>query len=226
MAAMSCIDGLTGIGIRPTIIKCAPAEATEIRSHVMRRAPMLLGRSTPMTAPYATRRAPDVMTVVLNMRAEKSWKVPSCEKCSVHHIESLVVRIAIRTPMTSAPVASEPRRCVAPAGEWRAGGCDEVAEGRALASAGWERRRSCSTGAIMVIRGHRRVNGNHPRRVDPPSPGRLVVESVAGGYKNSPALTALTDRPKGSAVRLDCERCSPSGGAVSWHSRLWTTLRA
>ncbi|WP_141930661.1 hypothetical protein [Microbacterium sp. SLBN-146] len=72
MAAMSCMGGLTGIGIRPTIIKCAPAEATEIRIQVIRRTPMFLGRSTPMTAPYATRIAPDVMTVVLKARAEKS----------------------------------------------------------------------------------------------------------------------------------------------------------
>jgi hypothetical protein len=182
VAARSCIRGLTGMGIRPTIIMCAPADATEIRTHVMRRRPMLFGRSTPMTAPYAMRRAPEVMTVVLKVRAEKSWNVPSCEKWRVHHIESLVVRIAIRTPMTSAPVASEPRRCVAPTGERRSGGGDAAgAEGRALASAGLGRRRRSSTGAIMVIRGHRRVNGNHPRRVDPPSPGRLVVESVAGG---------------------------------------------
>lgn len=167
------------------------------------------------------------MTVVLKVRAEKSWNVPSCEKWRVHHIESLVVRIAISTPMTSAPVASEPRRCVAPTVEGGAvRGDDEVADGRALASGGRERRRSGSTGAIMVIRDHRRVNGNHPRRVDPPSPGRLVVESVAGGYKNSPALTALTDRAKGSAVRLSCERCSPSGRPVSLVGRLWTTLRA
>lgn len=51
VAARSCMSGLTGMGISPTIIMWAPADATEIRTQVTRRLPTLVGRSTPMTAP-------------------------------------------------------------------------------------------------------------------------------------------------------------------------------
>ena len=63
-----------------------------------------------MTAPYAESSAPETMTVELKVRPEKSWCVPSCEKCSVHHVPSCVVTTASSTPVMSAIVAIAPSR--------------------------------------------------------------------------------------------------------------------
>ncbi|MDN3497263.1 hypothetical protein QL996_15090, partial [Planococcus sp. APC 4015] len=60
---------------------------------------------------------PEIMTVVLNVRPEKSSNVPSWEKCRVHQRLSRVVRMARSTPKTRTTVEIVPRKCEEPGGE-------------------------------------------------------------------------------------------------------------
>nr|WP_240642160.1 hypothetical protein [Microbacterium sulfonylureivorans] len=57
------------------------------------------------TTPYVARRNPATIAVELKTWAEKSSKVPSCEKCSCHHCGSRVVTTAIATPTARAAMA-------------------------------------------------------------------------------------------------------------------------
>lgn len=50
IAARSCMAMLKGIGMRPTMVRCAPAEASDARIQTERRRPMPAGRSAPTTA--------------------------------------------------------------------------------------------------------------------------------------------------------------------------------
>ena len=50
-AAMSCITGLTGMGMRPTTVRCMPAEMTEARNPRAVRRPMFFGRTVTASTP-------------------------------------------------------------------------------------------------------------------------------------------------------------------------------
>jgi hypothetical protein len=80
VAITLCMSGLTGIGTRPTAVRCRPAETIDPRNAraVRRRVPR--GRATATSTPYVARKKPAKIAVALNIRPEKSACVPSCEK--------------------------------------------------------------------------------------------------------------------------------------------------
>lgn len=79
-AMTSCITALTGIGTMPTPVRCRPAETTEPRKAREVRRRMPVGRAIATNTPYAARKKPEKIVMVLNARPEKSEWVPSCEK--------------------------------------------------------------------------------------------------------------------------------------------------
>jgi len=129
---------------------------------------MLSGRSAPTTVAYAARTMPDTMIAVLNVRPEKSSKVPSWEKWSVHQKPSRVVTMATATPSTRITVEMEPRTCDAP----RSGA------GRGAESVDDERRdvRLCTAGSSVPSSGAARLR----------EPGASVVIWVTVGSGNHP----------------------------------------
>lgn len=74
-------------------------------------APTKAGRSARSRTPYSVSSIPAPMTVELNIRPEKSWCVPSSEKCRCHHSGSLVVSTATATPSASPLIATVNERC-------------------------------------------------------------------------------------------------------------------
>ncbi len=76
-AMRSCITALTGIGTIPTPVRCRPAETTEPRKAWEVRRRMPLGRAIARNTPYAARKKPEKIAMVLNVRPEKSEWVPS-----------------------------------------------------------------------------------------------------------------------------------------------------
>jgi hypothetical protein len=50
-AAMSCMTGLTGIGMRPTTVRCIPAEITETRNPRAVRRLILVGSTVTASTP-------------------------------------------------------------------------------------------------------------------------------------------------------------------------------
>lgn len=147
VAMMSCMTGLTGIGTMPTAVRCSPAEMSATRNaradprRPPRAAPRsgsvgAVGSATRTRTPYAARKNPENITIVLNARPEKSEWVPSCEKWCCHHVGSCVVRTARRTPAGSESTASRPMR-------WAMSG--EVSARRS-----WARDASTGGGAVSV----------------------------------------------------------------------------
>nr|WP_194410222.1 hypothetical protein [Microbacterium cremeum] len=102
---------LTGIGTRPTAVRWRPAETTDPRRARAVRRRVWTGRATARNTPYAARKKPANITVVLNARPEKSVNVPNCEKWRCHHSGSWVVRAAMATPTGSDSTASRPMPC-------------------------------------------------------------------------------------------------------------------
>ncbi|MBW9121198.1 hypothetical protein JNB63_13950 [Microbacterium trichothecenolyticum] len=110
VAMRSCPTGLTGIGTSPTPVSERPAETTDPRNARDARRWMRPGSATAMSTPYTASKKPEKIVMLLNVRPEKSLWVPSCEKCSCHHVASWVVRIATATPTGSDSTASRPMR--------------------------------------------------------------------------------------------------------------------
>lgn len=50
-AAMSCITGLTGMGMRPTTVRCRPAETTDTRKARAVRRPVVVGSTVTARTP-------------------------------------------------------------------------------------------------------------------------------------------------------------------------------
>ena len=110
VAMRSCPTGLTGIGTSPTPVRNRPADTIDPRNARAERRRMPLGSATAISTPYTARKKPEKIVMVLNVRPERSVWVPSCEKCSCHHVASCVVRIATATPTGSDSTASRPMR--------------------------------------------------------------------------------------------------------------------
>jgi hypothetical protein len=72
LAMMSCMTALTGMGTRPTAVKCRPADVRDPRNAREARRWMPEGSATAMSTPYAARKKPENITMVLNVRPEKS----------------------------------------------------------------------------------------------------------------------------------------------------------
>ncbi|MFE7845417.1 hypothetical protein ACFUTX_09540 [Microbacterium sp. NPDC057407] len=104
-AAMSCRTVLTGIGMRPTTVRCRPAEITEARNPRAVRRPMFVGSEVTESTPYVASRKPETIAVPLKTWPDRSSKVPRREKCSCHHSGSRVVSTATMTPAARAAIA-------------------------------------------------------------------------------------------------------------------------
>jgi len=111
VAMTSCPTGLTGIGTSPTPVRNSPADTIDPRNARDARRRMPRGSATAISTPYAARKKPEKIVMLLKVRPEKSVWVPSCEKWSCHHVVSRVVRIATATPTGSDSTASRPMRC-------------------------------------------------------------------------------------------------------------------
>ncbi len=85
---MSCITGLTGIGTRPTAVRCIPADTTDPRNARDARRRMPAGSASLISTPYVARKNPENITMVLKVRPDRSLCVPSCEKWWCHHVGS------------------------------------------------------------------------------------------------------------------------------------------
>nr|WP_246093534.1 hypothetical protein [Microbacterium kyungheense] len=116
VAMRLCMSGLTGIGTRPTAVRCRPADTTDPRNARADRSRMPSGSATATSTPYAARKNPAKIVVALKARPEKSECVPNCEKWWCHHVASWVVSTASRTPAGSDSTARRPMRCATAAG--------------------------------------------------------------------------------------------------------------
>lgn len=110
VAMRSWPTGLTGIGTSPTPVRKSPADTIDPRNARAERRRMPLGSATAISTPYTARKKPEKIVIVLKVRPEKSVWVPSCEKCSCHHVASCVVRMATATPTGSDSTARRPMR--------------------------------------------------------------------------------------------------------------------
>ncbi|GAB3603119.1 hypothetical protein GCM10027411_13040 [Microbacterium aureliae] len=82
----------------------------------------------------------------MNVRAEKSEKVPSCEKCSCHHRGSDVVLTERSTPTASTDIATSNERCDSGRSLQRAAGADcRAGAGTAVIAAG------AAPGAVLRV---------------------------------------------------------------------------
>ncbi|MCW3492835.1 hypothetical protein OL358_05645 [Microbacterium sp. SSM24] len=104
-AAISCMTVLTGMGMRPTTVRCRPADTTDTRKARAVRRPVVVGSTVTARTPYVASRKPDTIAVPLKTCPDRSSKLPSREKCNCHHSGSRVVRIAMITPAASAAIA-------------------------------------------------------------------------------------------------------------------------
>ncbi|HEY6801070.1 MAG TPA: hypothetical protein VI121_10525, partial [Agromyces sp.] len=137
-AARSCSSVLTVRGMRPTTVRCRPAEITAVRKARDTTRWVDRGRTVTTTTPYVASRKPAMIAVELKTWAEKSSNVPSCEKCSCHHSGSRVVSTATSTPATSAVIAPRLKWCALCGGCSRAESTPVV--GMALERSGGARR--------------------------------------------------------------------------------------
>lgn len=208
LAMMSCITGLTGIGTRPTAVRCSPAETTEPRNARAARRPVCGGSATARNTPYAARKNPENITVVLNVRAEKSVNVPSCEKWWCHHSGSCVVSAATITPTGSDSTARRPMPCAtascagsAPerAGRGEGTGVDTATSTMAPMARG---AGGASDASARVVGGMRLTIGSVAHL---PVPGRPQRDPTPG-----PASTTTTEFP--SQRQAASSHSSPDSG--------------
>lgn len=208
LAMMSCITGLTGIGTRPTAVRCSPAETTEPRNARAVRRPVWGGSATARNTPYAARKNPENMTVVLNVRAEKSVKVPSCEKWWCHHSGSCVVSAATTTPTGSDSTARRPMPCATASCDDREPGCARRGAGTGMGAATSTRSSAArgfagaSDASARVVGGMRLTIGSVAHL---PVPGRPQRDPTPG-----PASTTTTDFP--SQRQAASSHSSPDSG--------------